>query len=234
MKQSILVYRVWAVLSLLVCLSGCRYKVWGESVLNQGCKLDTCQLGVCDFLRTVHVYDQFTTLGNFDILWLSNEVRTCYSKIHAQQHCYNAERYKVFLRRQLEENNHYITFYVLAFMPHARGELLSDENSAWSVCLEIDGESISPYSIKTLELKPEYKHLFSRAYTHFKTPYIITFEARDIEGEPWISSAGQTLKLHFNTIGRTGYAEWQTLSDGTVYVSEDDEPDFLLYDLWKY
>lgn len=234
MKQSNLVYRVWAVLSLLTVLSGCRYKNWGETVFNQGCKLDTFQQEACDYLRTVHIYDQFTTLGNFDVLWLSSEVRTIYSKIHAQQHCYNSERYKVFLRRQLEENNHYITFYVLASIPHARGVLLSDEHSAWSVCLDIDGVSLSPHSIKTLELKPEYKHLFSRAYTHFKSPYIITFEARDIEGKQLLCSVGQKIKLRFNTIGRTGVAEWQMLSDGTLYIADQDEPDFLMYDLWKY
>lgn len=234
MKQSNLVYRVWIVLSLLTFFSGCRYKTWGLSVLNQGCKLDSFQLAACDYLRTVHIYDQFTTKGNFDILWLSNEVRTIYSEIHAQQHCYNCEREKVFLRRQLEENNHYITFYVLAFMPHSRGELLSDDNSDWSVCLEIDDESFSPACIKTIELKPEYKHLFSRAYTHFKTPYIITFDARDIEGSPLLTTAGQKLRLHFNTIGRTGYAEWHMLSDGSITMTQEDEPDFLQYDLWKY
>lgn len=234
MKQSNLVYRVWALLSLCAVLSGCRYKTWGESVFSQGCKLDRFQEATCQFLRTVHLYDQFTTVGNFEILWLSNEVRTVYSKLYAQQHCYNGERYKVFLRRQLEENNHYITFYVLASIPHSRGAMLTDENTEWAICLEIDGVSYTPTRIKTIELKPEYKHLFSRAYTHFKTPYIITFEARDVEGNPLIHATGQTIRLHFNTIGKTDFAEWQTLSDGTICISEEDVPDFLLYDLWKY
>ncbi len=234
MEQSTLVYRVWALLSLLFVLSGCRYKTWGESVFNQGCKLDKYQEATCEYLRTVHVYDQFTTLGHFEILWLSNEVRRVYSKLYAQQHCYNDERYKIFLRRQLEENNHYITFYVLAALPHSRGTLLSEETSEWSLCLEVDGYSYPPHTIKTIELKPEYKHLFSRAYTHFKTPYIVTFEARDIEGSPLIHSAGQTLRLHFNRIGRTEYAEWQLRSDGSVCIAPEDVPDFLMYDLWKY
>lgn len=235
MKQTNLVYRIWGVVSLIAVLSGCtRYKVWGESVFYQGCKLDTYQQATCDYLRTVHLYDQFTTLGHFEILWLSHEVRTVYSKLHAQQHCYNAERYKVFLRRQLEENNHYITFYVLGNTPHSRGTLLSEEGSEWAVCLEIDGKCMSPHEIKNIEFKPEYKHLFSRAYTHYKVQYSITFEARDVEGKPLLHSAGQTIRLHFNTIGKTGYAEWQTLSDGTICLSEVDEPDFLFYDLWKY
>ncbi len=233
MKQTNLVYHVWIILSFLTVLSGCRYKDWGMSVFNQGCKLDKYQQATCDFLRTVHIYDQFTTVGNFEVLWLSNEVRTIYSKLHAQQHCYNVERYKAFLRRQLEENNHYITFYVLATIPHSRGVLLSEDTSEWSICLEIDGESYTPYEIKTIELKTEYKHLFGRSFTYAKAPYVVTFEARDIEGELLLSSAGQKLRLHFNTIGRTGFAEWQTCSDGSIMVAEEDVPDFLMYDLWE-
>lgn len=232
MKHIRLGYQTLVVLSLLTVISGCRYKSWGESVFYQGCSLDTYQEVACDYLRTLHIYDQFTTLGHFDVLWVSNEVRTIYSKLYAKRHCYEAEKYKVFLRRQLEENNHYITFYVLGNTPHSRGTLLSDEETAWSVCLAINSTTILPCEVKTVELRPEYKHLFGKAYRQFKTPYSITFEAHDIEGRSLVPAGGQSMKLYFNTIGKTACVEWDLSASGSV-CGEDEDPGFLAYDLWS-
>lgn len=232
MKRRLSVYQLCTLLSLLTLFSGCRHKNWVESIFSQGCKRDSYQQLAYDYLRPLHIYNQFTTMGHFDVLWLANPVRTAYSKIYGRRHCYCADRYKVFLRRQLEENNHYITFYVLGDIPHTRGALLNEDESPWSVCLKIDGTVVLPHEIKTVELKPEYQHLFGKAYRHFKVPYQITFEAHDIEGRRLIHNGSQNMKLYFNTINRAACVEWD-LSLGDALAQEDIRHPFLAYDLFK-
>jgi hypothetical protein len=219
-------------LFLLSLLPGCRYGRWLQDVFYQGQKGDKHLEMVHQYIRSEHVYDQFTTLGHFDALWLSNEVRAAYANVYACKHCLNDERYNAFLRRQLEENNHYISFYVLASIPECCGSrILSDNDAVWSLCLKINGNMYRPIEIKIIDLLPEYCMFFDKYYTRFKTPYLVRFDARDISDHSLIHAGIRSIELHFNRADRRAVMIWCLDNQGRVIRQRLNHPNRLAYDL---
>ena len=143
------------------------------------------------YIRSVTVYDQFTTQGRFDALWLSEEVRSAYTDAYASRHALDDEKKQVFLRRQLEENDHFIFFYVLS-----NGSVnLTDQQSEWSIVLRVAGHVFKPIEIKEAELSPEYRAFFGKKLTRFKVIYGIKFDAQDAEDMPLIQEHVDKIEL---------------------------------------
>ena len=96
-------------IAALLLLSGCgRIIDWGKTNFYQGEEMPSFSQEVKPFLRSVTIYDQLETKAWFDLLWLSDEVRTAYAKLHVERMGQSEEKYQAVLRRQLEENSHYI------------------------------------------------------------------------------------------------------------------------------
>ncbi len=230
MKQKLIF--TWFIICILSLLPGCRYGCWLKDVFYQGEKGEKYLGLVHQYLRSEHVYDQFTTLGHFDALWLSDEVRTAYANVYGCKHCLSDERYKAFLRRQLEENKHYISFYLLAAIPECCGStILSDKDAVWSICLKIDGCVYRPIEIKIVDLLPEYCMFFGKTHTKFKTPYLVRFDARDIAGRSLIASGTRSIELWLTRVDRKITLLWCLDGQGRVLRRRLDHPDVLAYDL---
>jgi len=213
-------------------MPGCRYGCWLKDVFYQGQEGDKHLDVVHQYLRSEHVYDQFTTLGHFDALWLSNEVRGAYASVYACKHCLSDERSNAFLRRQLEENNHYISFYVLASVPDCCGStILSDKDAIWSMCLKIDDNMYRPIEIKVVELQPEYCMFFDRYFNRFKIPYLVRFDACDVSGQSLIHNGTRSIELHFNRADRRAVMLWCLDGQGDVICQRLHHPNRLAYDL---
>lgn len=221
-----------ALILFTVFLPGCRYINWAKEQLPQGRKITYDTNVVRRNIRSLHLYDQFDTLAHFDALWLSDEVRCMYAQVYAQKHGLCDDRYEEFERRQLEENNHYISFYLLAAISEDGKTSLSDKNSVWSIYLEIDGCIYQPVEIKLIdELAPEYELFFGVRLTNFKKSYLVKFDARDIDGEFLLDEGTNYFDLWFKKTDRQAGMRWYLTPEGDVLPRRKKDCDILSYDL---
>jgi len=203
-------YRIklyWLISCFIFLLPGCgRIVDWAKDSFCQGCDLSDYSKVPRQFLRSTTVYDQFETLGAFDVLWLSGSVRTAYSQLHACRYGKTMEHEMAFLRRQLEANKHYIDFYVLSLY----GKPLDMEDSMWSLFLEIDGRQYGSMEIHDVitDFPPEYKFFFGKRFSKFKVPYMVRFNAHDVENRLLIDEETTVIKLIFRSVEKEVVLSW--------------------------
>jgi len=195
MKALKKIYIVHIMLILLLPSCG-RVIDWGKRTFVQTPTIDASVAAAQKYIRSVISYDELTTRANFDVLWLSDDVRTNYANLYALKFGKTEEQRKIFLRRQLEENNHFISFYVLSLYEHPLG----DVNSEWTLFLTIDDKNYSPIEIKTIELAPEYMHIFGKKYNRFKVPYSVKFDAKDINDNFLITPETKNITLYCRSL----------------------------------
>ncbi len=210
-------YSSFAVVLFLTLLPGCgRLFDWGKERVDQG-KDNKKDVKVArSHIRSLRVYDEFTFLGGFDSLWLSDDVRNSYAELYALRHGKNDDAMKVFLRRQLEENIHFISFFVLSAVDITLGET----NSDWTVFLKIGENQFTPIELKAVDLTPEYIHIFGKKLNRFKMAYLVRFNAKDIEDLPLIQPNTQSISLVFKTVQKEVTQEWLLGSDGKLIPAD--------------
>ena len=125
---------------------------WGKNTFYQGETLDEDSKQARQYVRWAHVYDQLETRAIFDAIWLSNDVRTAYAHLYTARQGKSEDHQQAFLRRQLEGNNHFTTFYVLSLYDISLG----DSDSAWSIFLDIDGQQSLPIEVKAVDMPQEF------------------------------------------------------------------------------
>jgi len=199
---------------LLAVLPGCgRLIDWGKEIFNQGQEVDEINKRVKNYIRSIKVYDQFTTRGIFDVIWMSDEVRTAYADLYAFRQGKSDEHTKAFMRRQLEENKHTISFYVLSLYEVPLGEA----NSEWNLILKVNEAEFGPIEVKKIELPHEYRIFFGPDhYTRFKEPYIVKFNAKDVDDNLIIGPNTKTLELLFRAVDRRVVVCWTLDEKGNV------------------
>lgn len=182
---------------LLFLLPSCgRIIDWGERTFEQAPSLNTDISQAQKYIRSITMYDQLTTAARFDVLWLSDGVRTNYANLHALKYGKTEEQRKIFLRRQLEENNHFIIFYILSSYDNTLGDI----GSEWTVFLNIDDKNYAPIEIKAVELVPEYIYIFGKKYNRFKMAYSVKFDAQDINDQFLITLQTQKITLYCRSL----------------------------------
>lgn len=197
----------------LTLLPGCgRLIDWAKEQFNQGQEVDEINKRVKNYIRGIKVYDQFTTRGIFDAIWMSDEVRTAYADLYAFRQGKSDEHTKAFLRRQLEENKHFISFYVLSLYEVPLGE----PNSEWNLLLRVNETEYAPIEVKKLELPHEYRIFFGDHYTRFKEPYIVKFNAKDVDDNVIMNAATNKIELLFRAVDRRVVLCWPLDEKGNV------------------
>jgi len=201
---------IFSCLVILLLLPNCgRVIDWGKRTFVQTPTIHADIKNAQSYIRSVISYDELSTRANFDVLWLSDEVRTMYANLYALKFGKTEEQRKIFLRRQLEENNHFITFYVLSLYEHPLG----DTNSDWTLFLTIDDKNYSPIEIKAVELAPEYIHIFGKKYNRFKVPYSVKFDAKDINDNFLITPETQNITLYCRSLKAEVAFVWEIASE---------------------
>ena len=191
-------------------LPGCGKIIdWAKENFDQGEPLKNKVSEARKFVRFARIYDQFELVGGFDAVWLSDDLRILYSDLYALKNGKNQEQREVFLRRQLEENNHFISFYVLALQKTP----LNDQDSIWSLFLKIGDKIFLPNEIKIIDLSPEYIEIFGKKYSKFKDPYLVYFNAKDVEDHLIISEDIENISLMFRTLNRETTLSWSLRED---------------------
>lgn len=201
---------------LILIFSGCgRIIDWGTYTFEQGDGLTDLTTMAREYVRSITVYDQFDTAGCFDALWLSDGARTGYVELYSRRRGKSEEFQNTFLRRQLEENKHFLNFYVLVPFETPMGE----PNSLWQLFLSIDGVFYTPQELKVAELEPEYRAIFGKKYTRFKESYLAKFEAKDLDGNPIIAPGTKKIMLVFRSNDKEAVLTWK-LNDQNELIVE--------------
>jgi len=207
----------FSVALFLGMLPGCgRIIDFGKSSVEQGEEIENDVEVARDYIRSSRTYDIFTLVGAFDSLWLADEVREMYTDLYALKYGKTEQEKKIFLRRQFEENIHFISFYLLSVADIPIG----DKDSAWAIYLRLGDNNFVPVEFKKVELNPEFKLIFGKKFTRFKTAYLLRFNAKDIEDVSLINPGVDTVKLVFRTIEKEVIHEWNI--DGKAQLKRED------------
>lgn len=208
-------------------VAGCRYVSWGKDIFNQGKKLETYRSMAKPYIRSTRIYDQLTTLGLFDAIWLSDPVRIAYTKAVASKKGFNQEQYKNMLEQQLEENKKYITFYVLAGYVSQDKILLTNPKSPWALHLHVGDQRIAPAFMEAVRtLEPEYVFFFDRHWSIFKMAYLVKFDRKKVS----VTGAG-SFDLVFRRIGHEATLTWRLDATGCALPECRLDEDVLAYDM---
>lgn len=190
---------------LLFGLPGCGRMVdWGKRTFYQGEQQEANLTAAHKHVRSIVAYDQLETAAQFDALWLSPEVRNLYAYLYTRISGKGEEQKKTLERRQMDENNHFIIFYVLSSYKIPLGT----PESLWHIFLEIDGYRYAPIEIKPVELVPLYKEFFGKKYSIFKTAYQLKFDARDVDDEMIIRPDSSCVVLYFRSLRKEVSLSW--------------------------
>lgn len=218
-------YSYFFIVLALVVLSGCtRIIDWGRCNFYQGQQAVIDTTTVRSYIQSLTMYDQFTTVAQFDVLWLSDAVRTEFVQTKAHSLGKTQEQTDMLLKRQLEENNHFITFFVLTPF-----DLVGNQSAAeWAMFLEIDENTFVPIETKIIELSPIYRFYLGKKYSRFKTVYQVKFDARTAQDTPLITPETKRIALHFRSTQKEGVVCWQInepkITVGKLMLVPDTQP----------
>lgn len=221
MRQVMSYYKNFFFVILCFLLSGCGKVVdWVTDSFQQVSSLDSPCDRVQKYIQSVTEYDQFTTAAKFDALWLSNEVRMAYVDLFGLKFGKTEEQKKALLRRQLEENNHFISFYVLS----SHDVPLGDAYSTWALFLHINGKNYAPIEIKVIDLSPEYICMFGKKHNRFKVAYSVKFDAKNIDDAPLLDADISVMTLYFRSVKKEVSLEWNLASTRNMFLSDEELP----------
>lgn len=188
---------------ILATLPGCsRIIDWTKTNFYQGEPLNEDIKVAKNYIRSVTLYDEFSTHGMFDVLWLSEVVRTAYAHLYVYKRGEDQTYYKKIIERELFENEQFISFYVLSI-----SHLVGPE-SEWTLFLRIGNNNLIPHEVKVIELPYEYQQVFAKRSSIFKRPYLVTFSARNIEGIPYITPDTQEISLYVRSAKKQHALSW--------------------------
>ena len=201
-------YNVIMMMVLAFLPGCCRFYDWGRKTFYQGEPLSFDIHDVRDQVKTVRVYREVVTAGIFDVLWLSEFIRQAYVQLYIEKHNKDEQSYNNMLRKQLNENDHFVSFYVLMYQyPNQGLLLLGDKSANWSVSLLVNNHVFHSISIKEVALPPEYRYFFGTRYNRFQKKYMVTFDAQDIKKKIMVDQVNRII-LRFSTDQRCVTLSW--------------------------
>ncbi len=206
--------------ALLIFAPSCvKYHELSQSEFPQGDEYKDSREIAHNYVRSAKVLDQFSTQAIFDALWLSDQTRTAFIDVYSKRRGKNTEKREALLKRQLEENNHWISFYVLADIRNKMHFSLNDKNSHWTLYLEVHKfdkkgklakKRIEPLSIKEVEVEPEYQSFFgAHRYSLFKNTFLVRFPMQNLAGKPYLEK-GDELHLVVSSPQKKTSMIWDT------------------------
>lgn len=174
------------------CLNNNKVINWAEGNFKQAEQyaktyFDTVQ----DYFRVSSAYNFFTAVGDFTALFLTGDVRKAYVDYYAHRHGLDLEEKKILLYRLLNENKHFVSFYVAGNQPvsiysstraffggqyRKPNTLLGAKDAAWNIVLRVGDQEYKPHHVKLKKLTPEYKYFFGDRLSQFKKAYEVNFQ----------------------------------------------------------
>ncbi len=209
---------------LLVTTSCIKYHDVVRSEFPQGTKRESIADVATAYRRMATVYDEFQTKGVFNALWLSDVVRTTYVKLYGDKRGMSAEAQEEMLKRQLEENKHWVALYVLSDIRDKLYTSLTDQTALWSLYLSLDGtHKVAPESIKEVELEPEIQRFFGSSYSFFKGVYLVKFAVNEELAAKIARNEIAEMRLMVNSSYKTCWMSWTPHDTKPKKAFEDED-----------
>lgn len=209
-------YNILFLFILLLFLPSCQRIVnWGKVTFNQGCRIwPSGAQKAREYLRSVKVYDQITTVGTFDALLLTEESIKFYVKLYTNKFNFT-DKEKIDLKnKELSKLDNVIAFYVLVWQPSKCGETFEKEDAYWKVRLDTDLGMFLPNKIKKIELPCGYNLIFDKRFNKFQKAYYLEFNRFDSNNTDILKSSGR-LTLCFSSLMRKTFLNW-SFANGNV------------------
>ena len=189
----------------ITILPGCEGLMdWGKTHFEGGKKASYDKEKVESYIKHRIIYHHFHTQAIFDAFWLSDEIKTIYSDIHARMYGKSDDSRNTFLRRQLKANSHFVSFYVLA----SKDVALGSKGCKWNMYLEINDKKYAPAEIKIIELSPEYEMLFGKFFNPYKRSFEVKFDRKDPDGNDIFPAETKKILLSFQSPDYYTSAHW--------------------------
>ncbi len=203
-------------LIIVMLLPGCGGNLvdWGKKTFVQSKKQKDSSDKIKSYVKQINLYDQLNTVGLFDALWLSDEVRRFYAEKYAAMTGKTEDETMTMLRRLYKANAHAISLYVLT--PY--DVVFAVKPVEWGVYLEVDDKKYQPVFIKKCELPSQYKALFGTRFNAHKQPYEVKFDRHDANGVDLLShDVSHMVRFVIASPKYLGSAQW----DVPVSSAED-------------
>lgn len=173
-------YKNVVISGIVLLLTSCtRYIDWGKKTFRQVDKIEYDASLVTSYIRKGYLYDQFNTVTLCDVLWLSPQVRNAYVDLYVLRRATTEKAEQLMRKRQQDEEKQLWSFYVV-MTPRTDSDILfsmTDSQAIWTPTLRVDdGKELQAYTIKRVDLEPEYRTFFGNAATRYRIPYVITFK----------------------------------------------------------
>lgn len=182
-----------------IFLPSCRRIInWGKGTFNQGCNLEEPLKEYRDQVRSVHVYDQLSTLGIFDAIVLTPDLVDYYNKIENKKLNFSGT-----------------AFFVLAFADRTDYKPLNADSTnewRWSVSMMHNDKKFERKYQKCIKLPAEFQFLFGKKWSRFKSAYLVEFDKVKLDGN---------ITLCFTSIRKKAALLW-SFKDGVLV--EDGKP----------
>jgi hypothetical protein len=180
-KNLTIVFLVSCLVFIIISTTGCKKKLPAyydllPTEIPQG-KESKNMAGIMHRnVRSVKIYNQFSTEAIFDVLAYNDEVQMQYVDSYSKRHGLNTEgRLKLFNKQQ-EEIKKQLVYYVLADIRDVQSQSLLKKDAAWSLyLLTPEGKKIEACEIKEVELEPELRQFFLHKHNRYKVAYKVTF-----------------------------------------------------------
>lgn len=215
--------------TILVLTPSCfKYPDAIESEFYQGKKVPTDNLAIAQhYRRAITVYEEFETKASFAAIFLSDNVRKAYVDLYSHKRGLAYAKKEEMLKRNLEENRHWATFYVLADIRERTYSSLSEPQAQWTVSLKLDAKTILvPDKIKEIDLDPEYQSFFGPLFSYLKTPYIVTFPLTPEQAEIITSKKAGSISLVFRSPRKEAALHWKYCVDLPAHKRVQNDKDF--------
>ncbi len=189
-------------------LPGCKqYFFWGRDNFIQAPKIRVDVAEARNFLQTKRLYDEASTVGIFDALWLNHTVRKAYINIYAARKGFSQEEKDILVAQHKKEARDTLSFYVLMDNDQQHILSLKIQESRWSIYLKINGKTYNPVSIKPVILTSEYSKIFGYRHNQFRSPYLVVFHAQDSDDQ-YLLNHTKKLELHINSVQHKVLFSW--------------------------
>lgn len=224
-------YRYITIVLFMQCLlflPGCTIMQWSATTFRQADRVPAEYADkMNDFMKTVVVYDQFSSIAEFTGLLLTDEARMFYADYFFHRNFKTPEEQDIARQRLLTENDYYITFYVIGYQPatiyptdralffgqyQVQGPLLGSPDAKWKLSLLVDGKEYAPSDVRCVQLPVEYQYFFGRRWSQFKTAYKVRFDFRDHDNMPIITPGRHRIELKFSSVLFDSRLEWNDVA----------------------
>ena len=234
MKKIIHYFLVGSLCTLAGCggsESGNKIAQWSANTFKQAAKIDAqFAKDMKPFVRTQKVYQGLQSLVSFSAVLMTDAAQKAYAHYYGITHFSSKDDIDLMQAKLLNENNYYITLYVIGSQPAVffetsqslfKGQyrqnsqqLIGKKDTTWQMALKINGQTYHPDSISSTNFPVEMKTAFGPLFNQFKTAYVVKFAIKDQAMMQALRTKKETVELAFTSYQFEVALVWENLVYG--------------------